>query len=295
VLVLVELLLVLGVVIYVAAGLLGLSLPGFKQSQSAITTTPLQLTFQYEGANVTLVNAQRAQNFLDDPNTHGDGMLRLNLQAANTTTTRIAWSYQDIAQLVLPGNAIIEPVYVKGSVDIAQGKTQSSIVDFAVPSSNTLSKLTLRLGAASEAQLNIPLDAKADLKAYQPVETQLNGQAVYFGVNWTLNSAASSLSIPGKQAAKGMRYVILTLSVDNTLSQTAITGSPYDYARLKYAGAQAVPVDSTLPVSFQAGANGLKGTLSFLVPQKSTTFALLFLAQNQDSGDTATIPFEIPL
>lgn len=290
---LLALLILVGAGIVVVARAFGTAVPGLAPSQSPITMTPLSLSFPYAGVNITLVNAQRAQNFLDDPNTRSDGMLRLNLRATNSTTVRVAWRYEDIAQLVLPGNSIVKPTYVKGEVDLPAGKTQSSVVDFAVPASTALSKLTLRIGAAGEAQLAIPLKAQADLSSLLPRKTALTGQAAYFGLNWTLQSATTSLSIPGAQASQGARYVTLALSVDNTLSQTAITGSPYQYARLQVGNTQVAPVDSTLPVSFQAGANGVTGTLTFLVPQKSTSFTLLFLPQAQDSNDSATLPFQL--
>ena len=290
---LLALLILVGAGIVVVARAFGASVPGIGPSQSPITTTPLSLSFPYAGVNITLVNAQQAQNFLDDPNTRSDGMLRLNLRATNSTTVRVAWRYEDIAQLVLPGNSIVKPTYVKGEVDLPAGKAQSSVVDFAVPASTALSKLTLRIGAAGEAQLAIPLKAQANLSSLLPRKTALTGQAVYFGLNWTLQSATTSLSIAGAQASQGARYVTLALNVDNTLSQTAITGSPYQYARLQFGNKQATPVDSTLPVSFQSGVNAVTGTLTFLVPQKSTAFTLLFLPPAQDSNDSAALSFQL--
>lgn len=293
VLALLALLILVGAGIVIAARAFGASIPGFGSSQSSITTSPLSLSFLYAGVTLTVVNAQQAQNFLDDPNTRSDGMLRLNLRATNSTTVRVAWHYVDSAQLLLPGNSIVKPTYVKGEVDLPAGKTQSSIVDFAVPANIALAKLTLRIGTAGEAQMDIPLKAQAGLSSLLPRKTALNGQAVYFGLNWTLQSATTSLSIPATQASKGTRFVTLAFSVVNTLSQTAIAGSPYQYARLQSGRTQLVPVDSTLPVSFQAGANGVTGTLSFLVPQKSTAFTLLFLPQGQDTNDSASISFQL--
>ena len=293
VLALLALLILVGAGIVIAARAFGASIPGFGSSQSSITTSPLSLSFLYAGVTLTVVNAQQAQNFLDDPNTRSDGMLRLNLRATNSTTVRVAWRYVDSAQLLLPGNSIVKPTYVKGEVDLPAGKTQSSIVDFAVPANIALAKLTLRIGTAGEAQMDIPLKAQAGLSSLLPRKTALNGQAVYFGLNWTLQSATTSLSIPATQASKGTRFVTLAFSVVNTLSQTAIAGSPYQYARLQSGRTQLVPVDSTLPVSFQAGANGVTGTLSFLVPQKSTAFTLLFLPQGQDTNDSASISFQL--
>ncbi|TMF45897.1 MAG: hypothetical protein E6I32_12365 [Chloroflexi bacterium] len=178
-------------------------------------------------------------------------------------------------------------------VAIAPGKTQTNIVDFAVSTSDTIAQLTLRMGAANEAQMDIPLTGKADLSAYAPKTTPLNGQMLYFGLNWTLKSATTSLSIPGQQAARGMHYVILTLSVDNTLSQVAITGSPYDYARLQFGNTTVSPEESTLPVSFNTGVSGATGTLSFLIPQKSRAFTLILLPQGQKSTDQAATDFQL--
>ena len=290
---LLALLILVGAGLFVAARAFGASIPGFGPAQSSITTTSISTTFPYAGVNITLVNARQAQNFRDDPNTRNDGMLRLNLRVTNSTNSRISWRYEDIAQLVLPDHTVVKPAYVKGVVDLAVGKTQGSIVDFAVPGGVDLAKLILRIGATNEAQLDIPLKAQADLSSYLPRTTTLNGQVVYFGLNWTLQSATTSLSMPGAQATSGNRYVTLTLSVNNTLSQMVITGSPYDYARLKSGNTRAAPVDSTLPLSFLAGASGVTGTLSFPVPQKSTAFTLLFLPQGQNSNDQATLSFQI--
>ena len=287
------LLILIGAAVFIVARAVGAPVPGFAPTQSVITTTPISNSFSYKGVAITLVNAQKAQNFLDDPNTHSDGMLRLNLRATNSTTVRVSWRYEDVAQLVLPGNTIVQPTYVKGEVDLAAGKTQSSLVDFAVPTGDDVAKLTVRIGAANEAQMDIPLKAQADLSRYLPQKTSLTGQAAYFGLNWTLQSVTTSVSIPGEQATRGARFLTLTLSVNNTLSQVAITGSPYDYARLKSGNTNATPMDSTLPVSFQVGASGVTGTLSFLVSQKSTDFTLLFLPQGQNSTDQATLPFQI--
>ena len=290
---LLALLILVGAGLFVAARAFGASIPGFGPAQSTITTTSISTTFPYAGVNITLVNTQQAQNFLDDPNTRSDGMLRLNLRSTNSTGIRISWRYEDIAQLVLPDHTVVKPAYVKGVVDLSAGKTQSSMLDFAVPTGDDLAKLILRIGAANEAQMDIPLKAQADLSGYLPRTAPLNGQAVYFGLNWTLQSATTRLSMPGAQATSGNRYVTLTLSVNNTLSQMAITGSPYDYARLKSGKTTAVPVDSTLPLSFQAGASGVTGTVIFLAPQKSTAFTLLFLPQGQNSNDQATLSFQI--
>jgi len=124
--------------------------------------------------------------------------------------------------------------------------------------------------------------------------TKLNGQMHYFGLNWTLTSATSSLSMQGQQAAKGMRYLTLTLQVENPLSQVAITGSPYEYMSLHYANHTALPKHATLPVAFEVGAAGVTGSVSFQVPQNIHSFTLLLEPQNGDRGDQSSTAFQVP-
>ena len=124
--------------------------------------------------------------------------------------------------------------------------------------------------------------------------TKLNGQMQYFGLNWTLTSATSSLSMQDQQAAKGMRYLTLTLQVENTLSQVAITGSPYEYMSLHYANHTALPKHATLPVAFEVGAAGVTGSVSFQVPQNIHSFTLLLEPQNGDRGDQSSTAFQMP-
>jgi len=247
----------------------------------------------YAGVDITIVNAQQSQSFIDDPNSSTAGIVRLNLREQNNTAFKVSWSYQNIARLILPNKSIVSPIYVKAKVGIAPGTSQTSVVDFAVPVSDHIGQLTLMLGATNEAQMLIPLTGNANLNKYQPKTINLNGQMQYFGLNWTLTAATSSLSLDGQQAASGMRYITVKLSVDSTLSQLAITGSPYDYIRLKFGNTTASPRNTTLPVSFGAGATGEAGTVSFLVPQNTKSFTLILLAQRQSGSDQASSNFQL--
>ena len=290
------LLIVLGVASYFGLGLLGISIPGIGsglKGQSMVTSQSLNEAVPYAGVTITVLNAQQAQSFGDDPNTSSDGMLRLNLQEQNKTSGVVSWQYYDIARLVLPGKTIVSPEYVKAKVGIAPGTTQTSFIDFAVPMGIKINSLILRLGASSEEQMDIPLTGRADLSKYQSKTTELNGQMQYMGLNWTLTSVTSSVSIAGQQALKGMRYVAVTLKVDNTLAQTAIIGSAYDYVRLKAGNTTASPRDSTLPVSFATGVMGKTGTVTFLLPQGSTAFTLILLPQSQSGVDQASTDFQL--
>ena len=292
-LILVLLLVLLGVGGYFGALALGYRLPGFlggNATQPPITTSQINATVTYAGVDLTVLTAQQSQSFMNDPNTTSTGMVRLNIQEQNKTTVKVSWLYTDIARLLLPDKSVATPTYVRARAGIAPGATQKSMVDFAVPTSDKISQLTLRLGAANEAQMDIPLTGQADLGKYSPRSVKPNGQLLYLGLNWTLVKATSQLSIAGQQASKGTTYIIVTLRVDNTLSQTAITGSPFDYARLKAGNTTASPKFTDLPVSFDTGETGQTGTITFLVPQSSKAFTLILLPQG--GADQATTDFQ---
>lgn len=292
-LLLAALLLVLGGIAYVIAGFLGVPVPGFVMIQPPVTTMPINTSVPYAGVDITVMNAQQSQSFVNDPNTSSSGMVRLNLSEHNQTTIKVSWSYEQIAHMLVPGKSIISPTYASAKIVIAPGAIHKSIVDFAVPADDPISKLTLLLGASNEAQMLIPLTGNANVSNYQPKTFNLHGQMLYFGLNFTLANATTSLSMDGQQATKGMRYITLTLTVDNTLSQVAITGSPYDFIRLKYNNSTAVPENATLPVAFNAGAAGINGKVSFLVPQNTSSFTLVLVPQKEDGGNPATTDFQI--
>jgi hypothetical protein len=292
-LLLAAMLLLLGSITYVLAGFLGVPLPGFVEIQPPVTTVAINTTAPYAGVDVTILNAQQSQSFVHDPNSSSSGMVRLNLRAHNQSNVQVRWSYENIARLILPGKTIVSPTYASATVDIAPGAFQQSVVDFAVATDVHISKLTLLLGAPNEAQMLIPLTGNADESNYQPKTINLNGHMQYFGLDLTLANATSSLFINGQQAAKDMRYITLTLKVDNTLSQVAITGSPYDYIRLKFGNVTALPKNATLPVAFDAGATGITGKVSFLVPQHTKSFTLVFEPQKDVGGDQASTDFQI--
>ena len=288
------LLFVLGAILYAFAGFLGLPLPGIVNIQSPVTTTTIDTSVPYAGVDITILNVQQSQSFINDPNSDTNGMVRLNLQERNSTDVKVVWNYATIARLVMPDKSLVSPTYVNSVVKVAPGSSQKSVVDFAVPMNTSVHQLTLVLGAANEAQMLIPLVRNVDVSKYQPKTTDVNGQMLYFGLNWTLTSATSSLSIQGQQSAKGMRYITLLLKVDNTLSQIAITGSPYEYMRLQYGNNSALPEHATIPVAFQVGAVGVAGTVSFQVPQQTSSFTLFLMPQKGDNGDQSSTDFHLP-
>jgi hypothetical protein len=267
--------------------------------QTPVTTTTIHSTaISYAGVAVTIQSVQRSQIFLDDPKVANDStdqhttdVVRVNLQAQNTTTTPVNMLYDKITRLVLPGGKVVNPIYVKAIPAITAGMTQPAKIDFVVPASSKTNQLVLRLGASNEAQLDIPLIANADVSGYGPKTEQMSGQVVYQGLNWSLVNATTQLSIDGQQASSGMHFVTVTLKVDNTLQQPAITGSPFDYLRLKAGNVTASPLDSTLPVMFDQGEKGKTGTVTFMVPQNASSLTLLF--QQTGGFDAQTLTFQL--
>ncbi len=290
VLVLLLVLAVLGGAIFIGLRYLGL---GGNATQMSTTTTSINSTVTYAGIIMTVLKVEQAQNFIDDPNSTDNGMLRIHFQAQNKTTVPVNLMYNSIARLIAPGGKTLTPTFVKANIGVAPGATQTGIMDFAVPANAKVNQYRLRLGAPNEAQMDIPLARGANLDQYAPKTTNLNGSFQYLGLNWSLVSATSQLSIDGKQASKGMRYMSVTLKVNNTLSQKAIPGSAYDYMRMKAGSTTATPRNTTLPVSFDAGVTGKTGTVTFLVPQNINTFTLTLLAQPQSGFDQATQDFRL--
>jgi len=267
------------------------SLLNFHMVQPDVTTTTIGASVTYAGVEMTVLNVEQSQSLMDDPHTSHAGMVRLDIQVQNKTTGLVNLIYNKIIWLLLPDRKLILPTYIKANGSLAPGSTQMGFVDFAVPSNIHVNQLTLRLGAADEAQMDIPLKEHANLSAYLPKTTKLSQKMQYQGLNWTLVSATSQLSLDSQQASKGVRYLTIGLTVDNPLSQMVIIGSAYDYMRLNIGNLTMLPKQATVPISFKAGASGQTGTVAFLAPQDATAFTFILLSQS--GFDQATVDFNI--
>jgi hypothetical protein len=267
--------------------------------QPPITTTPINETVTYSSVMITIVNAQQAARFADDSSTSSPGALRLNLDERQSVpldtgggNTDPYYGYTDNFTLLLPGGNSIAPLDTKIGSGPTGGGKQTNWIDFPVSTSIKVNQLTLRIGKNTEAQMDIPLTGHADLSAYQPKTISPNTHTRYGDMTWTLTEASAQLSNGGRQADKGMRYIVVAVSVDNPTSQDINAYSP-DYVRLQVGGNQIAPETSTI-AAFPAGTTGTKGLAAFLVPQDSTSFALILLP-NVLTGATnqASIPFQI--
>jgi hypothetical protein len=260
--------------------------------QPAISTITLGTTVDYAGVDITVVSAQTSQSFADDPHSASNGMLRLQLHAQNKTSLTMELPYENIAHVTLPDGKTSNPTYVTSDEGLAAKTTHTNFVDFAVPQSIHIDQVIFHLGGVDEAQLDIPLNSHANVDQYAPKTVHPNQQISYYGLNWTLTDASLQFHIDGKQASKNMRYLILTLKVDNPLLEKVLSGSPYDYVRLKSNNASINLIDTTLPTSFEAGTSGKGGTLTFLVPQDDTSFTLTLYNPQDDFDASDPIEFQ---
>ena len=84
-----------------------------------------------------------------------------------------------------------------------------------------------------------------------------------------------------------MRYVILSLRVDNPTSHTVAIGFPQDYLRLKSVEVTSAPLadTTTLPLTIDAGTTNVTGTVFFLMPENDTAFTLEWLVSKNPVYD----------
>ena len=235
-------------------------------------TEQLHVAFTYASVQYTLLSVQQATSFSDDPSAH----LRINLHEQNVTTYKVGFSYSEVAQLLLPDGTTLPLANAQFPSGPDPSTQRTNWFDFVMTTPiPDLSKLSLRMGAATESHVNIPLKSNADLSQYQSKLVTLNQPISYSGLRWTLQTAEHTLSSEGQQATTGMRYVVLTFTVDNPTAKTVYINST-SYARLQSGSVTNAPLDTTLPV-VNSGTTGATGTMIFLMPANDSAFTLQFL------------------
>ena len=262
-------------------------------SQPPITTININQPVTFSGVNITIESAQQSTAFLDDTATATNGMVRIKIKETNNSGQNGGYFYSDKAHLVLPDKSTValSSALQGGSPDT--GTSRDNWLDFAVPTSDKVDQITLVLGGTQDAQMAIPLSGKANLSALQDKKVDLNKPISYDGMNWTFLSATESFSVPGKQAASGMRYVVLSFRVDNPTSDNKVIGFTDEYMRLKAGGDTNSPTDKTLPLYANANTTGTTGTVTFPVPENNTAYTLIFLAAPNYSTVQINTDFKI--
>ncbi len=259
-----------------------------------VTTSTINETITYASITITIVDAKQAAFLADDSSNSQPGVVRLDFKEVANSARVGSFAYNDAFRLLLPDGMKVAPLNELNSVSPNASTSRTNWVDFPVPTNVKVNSLTLRVGQATEAQMDVPLTGKADLSKYQDRTASLNKQTQYDGLTWTITKTTVSLSNSGQQATKGMTYVTVTLRVDNPTAQgfNAYWG---DYLRLKAGDTTSVPTtDTSLPTNFAAGSSGGTGDVIFLAPQGTTAYTLIFLGSSSSQISQTTIDFPAP-
>jgi hypothetical protein len=240
---------------------------------------PLNLKITYASMAITIVSAQIAASFPDDSSGPGSaGVLRVNLQENNATAGNPGYLESDAILLVMPDGSTVRMTGEKQNISPDAGVNRPNWLDFALNSQVNVGQLVLRMGAASENQMDIPLKSGVDLSKYQDKVSSPGAQFVYAAVNWTLKSATLSYNYNDRQATTGNLYVILSLSAINN-SANSFVDSASTFLRLQANGNSAEPDGhTTLPIVINAHTTA-SGVVAFLMPQGTTAFTLVLLDQ----------------
>ncbi len=258
------------------------------------TKTTIGSTITYASDDITIVDVQQAQSFADDGSTSGaTGVVRLDLKEQNTASSNADFTYGSVARLMLPDGSTVEPLNESQGISPDASVSRANWLDFPVPMTVKPSQLTLVLGTNDGAQMNIPLTGSADLTKYKPKTASPNKTFQREGLNWTMTDAIMSWSSKAVQAKKGMVYVTIDFKIDNP-SQNNVSEYWPSSLRLK-AGDVVSPADSNsdFPTDLPAGSSGKTGIAIFLVPQGSTSYTFILLANSSGSVSQTSVDFQI--
>ncbi len=271
------------------------ALPYTSRSTPTVTiqkvTSSINAAVLYSGVNITIIDAQQAPSFADDANNQETGLLRLNLKEQTGAISGVYVNYTSNFQLVGPDGTTINAVAVQHDTVPEQSVSRTNWIDFPISKNVQTDQYTLRIGAVSEAQMDVPLTGKADLSKYKPRKVSPNATVTYGGVNLVITSATATLSSDGPQANKGMMYVVVNITINNTSSHTFYGG--LTNVRLKSGATSSPPARSLDTVA--PGQTNVQNTLTFTMPQGTTDFSLVFLPSTDNNAPTqATANFQIP-
>jgi len=259
------------------------------------TTSPVNAALKFADVDMTIVDVKQAGGFADETDSSNTSViLRIDLKENNTTAHSSGYYYGDMVRLIMSDGTSVTPFNTQYSSGPDASVTRTNWIDFGVKSNLDVSKLTLQLGTAAQAQISVPLTNNPDITKYEPKTVSLGKSTTYVGTTWTLVTATAQLSGDNQQAPTGQMYVAVTLRLDNNSSQS-FGGYWGDYIRLQTGVTKATPADGTnVPLGASPGQTNQTGTALFLVPQGSTSFTFVLLA-TPSTGATqqATIPFQI--
>ncbi len=272
---------------------------GSTPTQAPLTTTPLNATFTYASVTITLLTAQQATSFADDRDTPAQGVVRIHLHAVQSDANNVyfvsapVYAYPESFVLLLPGGTKVHTAGYKDLSGPARKGDQTTWLDFPASTGIKVNQMTLQVGKDTEEQIQVPLTVQADLSQYQPKQSSPNLRVPFGSMFWTLKTVTFKLSDSGTQVAKGMRYLVLSFSLDNP-GTDGYNAFPPDFMRLQYGGTT-IALEQAVIGDAAAGTTNIPGIVSFLVPQ-GTTAATFILLPGHTPGATsqAAIPFQIP-
>src|SRR5260221_1250495 len=212
-------------------------------TQAPLTTTPINTTFTYASVNITIINAQRATSFADDTSTPAHGVVRLNLHSVQSDVNNVyfadapVFAYPECFTLLLPGGNKVSmaPGGYKDLTGPARKGDQMTWIDFPASAGLKVDQMILQIGKETEEQIQVPLTGHADLSQYQPKQSTPNLRVQFGSLFWTLKTVTFKLSDSGTQVDKGMRFLVLTFSIDNPGTE-GLNAFPPDFIRLQYGG-----------------------------------------------------------
>jgi hypothetical protein len=268
-------------------------------TQAQLSTTPINTTVTYASVNLTILNAQQATSFADDHNTPAQGVVRLNLHAVQSDVNNVYFSsapvfaYPESFALLLPGGSKVVSAGYKDLSGPPRKGDQTTWIDFPVSTGLKVNQMILQIGKETEEQIQVPLTGHADLRQYQPKQRTPNLRVAFGSMFWTLKTVTLKLSDSGTQVDKGMRFLVLTFSLDNPGTE-GYNAFPPDFMRLQYGGTT-IQLEQALIGDAAAGTTNIPGLVSFLVPQETTTATFILLPGHTPGATSqATIPFQIP-
>ena len=259
-----------------------------------VTTTPVNATITYASITITVLDVKQAQSFSDDTaGSASSGVLRLDIKEQNSTTVQPDYLYSDIMRLILPNQTSLSPLNTQADISPDASTARTNWIDFAVSTNTNVAQTTLLLGNNTQAQMSVPLTSHANLSNYQAKTATIGKAGQYGELKWTIKTATRSWSNQGKQATKGMYYLLLDMSVDNS-SSNDYTADWESYTRMS-AGGVTNPSDSAnIPITFNAGSSGRDATVAFLVPQSASSYTFILLPDTSyPSAQQMMIDFQV--
>ncbi|GHO83788.1 DUF4352 domain-containing protein [Dictyobacter formicarum] len=253
---------------------------GSNTSDTKSIPTPVVTTLNiqpvtYASVKFSIQNVQQAASFTDDDSANS-GVLRISLSEENTSTQSAFYSYTESMLLLLPDGTSVHPNKEQYYSAPDASVKRNNWIDFPVPTTIKPDQVTLRIGTATESQMDIPLKNGADVAKYQPVSATPNKLLQYAGANWTITKATKQTSYNSKQADKGSVFVVVNLKIDNN-SQKTVYPFPSDVMRLQSGNTVNKPDSNTLSSSIAPGQTNAQGACVFIMPTDSTDFTFIFL------------------